>query len=153
MRSIRAGRPRRPTEFLDRAEADAVGLAEGAVDGARFCDPHLRAVDRGRYVGGVGVAVSDEAARARTLIHGRLKDPSGDARIAESFLKDCTDSKTSPPRGYLKQPGVSHIPLLVEEKQITAGDRKTEFFSKITECHDGLSTQSADPLPGKSAVL
>ena len=64
MRSVRAGRPRRPTEFLDRAEADAVGLAEGAVDGAGFGDAHLGAVDQGRDVGGIGVAVADEAAES-----------------------------------------------------------------------------------------
>jgi hypothetical protein len=32
---VRSGRP---AEFLDRAEADAVGLSEGAVDGASFGD-------------------------------------------------------------------------------------------------------------------
>jgi hypothetical protein len=50
MRSVRAGRPRRPTEFLDRAEADAVSLAEGAVDSAGFSDSHLGAMDQRRDV-------------------------------------------------------------------------------------------------------
>ena len=51
-----------PAKFLDRTESDAVGLAEGAVDGASFGDTHLGAVDQGRDVGGIGVAVADEAA-------------------------------------------------------------------------------------------
>ena len=56
-----------PAEFLDRTEADAVGFAEGAVDGAGFGDAHLGAVDQGRDVGRIGVAVADEAARAGDL--------------------------------------------------------------------------------------
>ena len=60
-RSGREG-PGRPAEFLDRAEADAVGFAEGAVDGAGFGDAHLGAVDQGGDVGWIGIAVADEAA-------------------------------------------------------------------------------------------
>ena len=37
----------RPGEFLDRAKPDAIGLAEGAVDGAGFGDAHFCAVDQG----------------------------------------------------------------------------------------------------------
>jgi hypothetical protein len=40
-------RSRRPAKFLYRTEPDAIGLAEGAVDGAGFGDPHLGAVDYG----------------------------------------------------------------------------------------------------------
>src|ERR1700722_630221 len=60
MRSVRAGRTRRPTEFLDGAEADAVCLAEGAVDSPGFGDAHLGAVDQGRDVRGIGIAIANE---------------------------------------------------------------------------------------------
>jgi hypothetical protein len=86
MRSVRAGRAWRATEFFNRAEANAVGLAEGAVDGAGFGDAHLGAVDQGGDVGGISVAVADEAARAGTLIDGRLEDPSASGRITEAVL-------------------------------------------------------------------
>jgi len=57
---------RSPAKFLDRAEPDAVGLAEGAVNGASFGNAHLGAVDKGRDVGGVGV-VPDEIPPAFSL--------------------------------------------------------------------------------------
>ena len=47
-----------PAELLDRTEPDAVGLAEGAVDCAGFCDAHLGTVDQGRDIGGIGVSVA-----------------------------------------------------------------------------------------------
>jgi hypothetical protein len=75
LRWSRGVRSRGPTEFLNRTEPDAVGLAEGAVDGSCFGDAHLGAVDQGRDVGWIGVPVADETARAGGFVDGRLKDP------------------------------------------------------------------------------
>ena len=72
---------RRPAEFLDRTEADAVGLAEGAVDGASLGDAHLGAVDQGRDVGRIGITVADEAARTWRLEDCRSKHPTTGGRI------------------------------------------------------------------------
>jgi hypothetical protein len=46
------------SDFLDRADADAVGLAQSAVDSPCLGDSHLSPVDERRNVGWVGVAVS-----------------------------------------------------------------------------------------------
>ncbi len=35
------------TEFFDRTQADAVGLAQGAIDGPGFGDTHLGTADQG----------------------------------------------------------------------------------------------------------
>lgn len=51
------------SQFFDRAEADAVSLAQGAVDSPGFRHAHLGTADQGRDVRGVSVAVADEAAR------------------------------------------------------------------------------------------
>jgi hypothetical protein len=61
---FRGFRSRNPAELLDRTEPDAIGLAERTIDGAGFGDAHLGAVDHGRDVGRIGIAVTDEAARA-----------------------------------------------------------------------------------------
>jgi hypothetical protein len=66
---------RGPAEFFDRTKADAVGLAEGAVDGTSLGDAHLGAVDQGGDVGGIGIPVADEAARASRFVDGRSEDP------------------------------------------------------------------------------
>jgi len=47
-------------KFLNRAEADAVGLAEGSVDGTSFGDADFGAVNQGRDVGGMGVPIRGE---------------------------------------------------------------------------------------------
>ena len=54
-------RGREPTEFLDRAEADAVGFAESAIDGPGFGDAHFGAADKRRDVGRIGIAIADES--------------------------------------------------------------------------------------------
>ena len=55
-------------DFLDRADADAVGLAQGAIDGPSFRHAHLGAVDKERDIGRIGIAVADEAESASDVI-------------------------------------------------------------------------------------
>jgi hypothetical protein len=53
--------PRR--ELFKRAQANAVGLAQGSIDGPGFGHAHLGIVENQRRdIAGVGVAVADEAA-------------------------------------------------------------------------------------------
>ena len=53
-------------ELFKRAQANAVGLAKGAIDGAGFGHAHFGVVeDQGRDIAGMGVAVADEAAALR----------------------------------------------------------------------------------------
>ena len=75
IRTVRRRRTRRPPEFFDRAEADAIGLAEGAVDGAGLGDAHFGSVDQGRDVGRISIAISDEALRSRSCVDRRLENP------------------------------------------------------------------------------
>jgi len=53
-------------KLFERAQGDAVGLAEGAIDGTGFGHAHFGVVeDQGRNIAGMGVAVADEAAALR----------------------------------------------------------------------------------------
>ena len=52
---------RKRPDFLDRANADPVGLAQGAIDGSRLGHTHLGATDERGDIGRVGVAVAHEA--------------------------------------------------------------------------------------------
>ena len=47
--------------FFDRAEANAVGLAECAVDGSGLGDSHLGAADKRGDIGRVGVTIAGES--------------------------------------------------------------------------------------------
>jgi len=52
--------------ILRRAQANAVSLAQGSIDGAGFGHAHLGVVeDQGRNIAGMGVAVADEATALR----------------------------------------------------------------------------------------
>src|ERR1700722_13314425 len=86
------GGSRSPAKFLDRAEADAVGLAKGSVDSTSFGDTHLGAVDQGRDVRGIRVTEADEAARPRRFVDSRLKHPPASAGVGNFFLKSSANS-------------------------------------------------------------
>src|SRR5438094_6402723 len=55
-------------DFLDRADTDAVGLAQGPVDRPGLRDTHLGAVDQRRDIGGIRIAVADEAFASPTSV-------------------------------------------------------------------------------------
>jgi len=68
-------RARGPAKFFDRTEANAVGLAESAVDGTGFSDAHFGAADQGGDVGRIGIAIADEAARLGRLVYNCSENP------------------------------------------------------------------------------
>jgi DNA-binding transcriptional ArsR family regulator len=54
------GRPREPTQFLDRAQADAIGFAKGAVNCPCLGHTHFGAADQRRDVRWVGIAETEK---------------------------------------------------------------------------------------------
>jgi hypothetical protein len=100
IRSVSARRSRRPPEFLDRAEADAVGFAESTVDGAGLSHTHLGAANKWRDIRGVSIAIANEAPRSGGLIDGGPKNPTAGRRVGQATLNDCVDPGTPSPLSY-----------------------------------------------------
>jgi hypothetical protein len=66
--------PRR--KLFEGAQANAVGLAQGAIDGAGFGHAHFGVVeDQGRNIAGMGITVADEATASRRFEYCRLENP------------------------------------------------------------------------------
>ena len=66
----------RSTDLLNRANPDAVGLAQSAIHGAGFGHAHFGTMDEGRDVGRISVAVADKSSAALRLVNSGLKCPS-----------------------------------------------------------------------------
>jgi hypothetical protein len=63
-------------KLFERAKGDAVGLAQGAIDGASFGHAHLGVIkDERRDIAGMSVAVTDKAPAFGRLKYGGLEDP------------------------------------------------------------------------------
>ncbi len=61
--------------LLNRAQPDAIGLAEGSIDRPGLSDAHLGAADQIGHVGGIGISIADEPFGMTTLVDGCLEDP------------------------------------------------------------------------------
>jgi len=71
-------------KFFEGAQGDAIGLPQGAIDGAGFGHAHLGMVEDERGdVAGMGVPIADEAAAVGGLIDGGLEDPEVLFRVAK----------------------------------------------------------------------
>jgi len=79
-------RSRGTPDFFDRAEANAVGLAECAVDGSGLGDSHFGAANDYGYVRRICIAEAHESFGLCSFENGRCEDPASARRIAK-FLE------------------------------------------------------------------
>ena len=69
------------SDLLDRADADAVGFAQGAVDGPSLGHAHFGAMDQKGNIGRIGIAVADEAGGFLRRVDRCLEDKPTRLRI------------------------------------------------------------------------
>jgi hypothetical protein len=106
----RAGK--RPKLF-DRADTDAVCLAQSAVDGPRFRHAHFGAADFRGHIRRVGVAVTNEAAAVSWFMDRRLEYPATSSRIAELAQRPDVNTCTAMLARKAQQTGMSDIPTML----------------------------------------
>jgi hypothetical protein len=76
------------SDFLNGADADPVGLAQGSINGTCLRDPHFGTVDKDRDVGRIGIAVSYEVLRFR-LCDGCFEYPAALFGIGNALCQFC----------------------------------------------------------------
>ena len=120
--SVRPRRSRSPPQLLDRAEADTISLAESSIDGTGFCNAHLGAADKRRYIGGICVAIANEALRVDRFEDGSPEYPMVGCSVAE--LENLLDSYASAPStfSYTHKPCMSDIPATTQALKVTSRD-------------------------------
>jgi hypothetical protein len=110
-------------ELFDRAQTDAVGLAQGAIDGSSLGDAHLGTADQGRDVRGIGVSIADEAFRVRTLVDSCFKHPAASRWIRQCLLDCRSNSKTSAAFRDAEQSCMRHVPTALQELEVALSHR------------------------------
>jgi hypothetical protein len=97
-------------KLFERTEANAVSLAQGAIDGAGFGHAHLGIVeDQRRDIAGMSVAVADEATAPRRFEDCRLEHPEVLLRPAQCKCWLNVDTSAAVPFRQPEQFGVSDI--------------------------------------------
>jgi len=109
---------RERSELFDRAQADSVGFAEGAIDGPGLGDAHLGPADQRRDVRRIGVAIPDETARARSLVNDRFEDPASHCRVGISLDQSGLYAGAMAALGNSKQARVRDIPTAIQKLNI-----------------------------------
>jgi hypothetical protein len=83
-------------KLFERAEGNAVGLAQGAIDGTGFGHAHLGMVeDQRRDIAGMSVAIAHEAAALGRFVDRGLKDPEVLLWSAQRNYRFCHDPATT----------------------------------------------------------
>src|ERR1035438_1600930 len=117
------------SDLLDRADSDAIRLAQGAIDGSGFRDPHLGAADQQRNVGRVSVAVANESSGLFGRKHRRLEDETIDCGITQRIHGLDVDTATSLPARQPKKTGVRNVPIRIDDLHLAGLNRKSKVSS------------------------
>jgi hypothetical protein len=130
------------TEFFDRTQTDAVGLAKGAVDGSCLGDAHLGTTDEGRDVRGISISISDEAARAGAFVDGGLEDPAVGARITYAILKSRSNSLAFSAQRDSEKARVRNIPISIYNQNFSVANAESQCLRELAESNE---TSGCDP--------
>ena len=126
-------RIRNRSDFLDRADADAVGLAQGAVDGTSLGHPHLGAADERGNVGGIGVAIPNETCGLVRRENSCPKCPASACWIAEIADHLNLNANTAASRGQSQQSRMRDVPMSIETDNVSPANRKAEVGGEASQ--------------------
>jgi hypothetical protein len=119
--------------FFDRADADAIGLAQGTINCTSLGYPHLGSMDQRRNVRRIGVTVSDKAPARFRLKDCRPKYPTRLYWIAGSQNGARIDARTFALLRKPKQSRMSNVPATREILEIAVFNRDLVFFDQVLQ--------------------
>src|SRR6266566_2833031 len=132
-------------DLLDRADPDAIGLAQGPVDCSGFGNAHLGATYQGRDIGGIGIAVANEAVAFCRLEDSSPKCPPTGGCRGKFGYGFYIDARTALSSSQTYQACVSDIPTIIQKDEIASNDRETEFLRVGFEVLNRLGLKGSPP--------
>jgi hypothetical protein len=90
-------------------------------------------MDQGRDIGGIGIAVADEALTRPRLENCGSEYPSRASGIARFQDGAAVDTSTAASLGKPKQPGMGNIPASVEVFNVSACDKNLMLLNQLPE--------------------
>src|ERR1039457_1781728 len=127
------------SDLLDRADPDAIRLAQGAIDSSGLGDPHLGAADQQRNVGRVSVAVANETCGIFGRIHRGLEDETIGRRITQRIDGLDMDAPASLATCQPNKSGVCYEPAILKLDHISTREREAELFGQLFQRLDPCS--------------
>ena len=109
-------------DLLNRAQPDAISLAEGSVDSPGLSHAHLGATDQIGHVGGIGIAIADKSFGPTMLVDGCLEDPAVGGWITKLARRLNLNTRTPIAAGQPQEAGMGDIPLAFEKYYIACLD-------------------------------
>ena len=106
-------------DLLDRADADAVGLAQGTIDGSGFGHPHFGAADERGNVRGIGVTVADETPAGLRLEDSGHEGPTLAGSVREFQYRTNVDTSAPVMACQTYQTGVSDVPSALQQEDVS----------------------------------
>jgi hypothetical protein len=109
---------RKRSDLLDRAEADAVGLPKGSIDGTGLRDSHFGTADKGGDIRRIGVTVAHEALASFRPEYGRLKSEPAGGCVGKLLDELNAHTGAAIASCYAEKTSICYVPVRLQENQI-----------------------------------
>jgi hypothetical protein len=106
-------------DFFDRADADAVRLAQRAIDCPGLGHAHFGTTHEGGDIGRIGIAVADKAGGALGRENRCFENEPIRPRIAQRIDGVNMNAAASPTACQPQQPCMRHVPVAVDHLEVT----------------------------------
>jgi hypothetical protein len=120
------------TDLLDRADADTVGRAEGAIDCPGLGHAHLGSANERGDVGWICVAVANEAFARFGFVDRGLKCPALSRGVTECRNGLGVNTSATASASKTHQPCMRYIPSTLEKEEIPCCYRELMFTGKLS---------------------
>src|SRR6266566_727348 len=144
--AVRMCRLGKGTNLLDRADADAVGLAQGPVDRPGLRYPHFGAVDQGRDIRGIGVAVAHETSAIAGFKDCGSECPSFCSRIGEFPKALHIYSRTFLSLSNSQETRMAYIPAFIQVKHVAQDQGQAILSAQLSQSDKRRPGQSPPSL-------
>jgi hypothetical protein len=119
------------SDLLDRANPDAIGLAQSTIDGSSFGYSHFGAPNQQRNIGRIGIAVAHETGGVLGWIYRRLEDETIGRGITQRIDGFDVDTAASLATRQPNKSGMGHEPAILKLDHISTRERKAELFGQL----------------------
>src|SRR5438876_7235122 len=118
------------SDFIDRADADTVCLAQCTVDCTGLSNSQFCAVHEWRNIGGIGITETHESLARSRLVDDSFECPAEHRWFTEIPNRFCVHTPTMFAISQTHEAGMGDIPTSVEDLQITRFHRESVFLDE-----------------------
>jgi hypothetical protein len=107
------------SDFFNGTDANAVSFAQSAIDRTGFSHTHFSAMNQPRNIGGIGIAIANEAGGSLRRVNRCLENEPACTQITKGINGFDVDPAAFPTTGQSQQSRMRYVPSTLKENDVS----------------------------------